>query len=78
MLEQAHGTGRAGPSITIARCRVLQVHGPNAVVRYVEIQDFGDGRHTERFSTALLEADPQAPDGVLWHSVHETWMPGSS
>jgi hypothetical protein len=78
MLESAHGSGTGGPHISIAQCRVLHAREGSAVVRYVEVQNFDDGRRTERLSTALLEADPKAPDGVLWHSVHETWTAESS
>ena len=40
-------------------------------------EDWDDGRHTERVSTALLCADPEAAHGVRWHSVHETWAAGA-
>lgn len=75
MLREAYGSGTGGPRISIDRCGVLHEHGPYALVRYFEIQDFDDGRRTERVSTALLEAVPAAPDGVRWHAVQETWLP---
>ena len=74
MVRDAHGSG-GGRRISIDGCRVLHQQPPFALVRYVEIQDFEDGRHTERISTALLEAVPSAPDGVRWHTVQETWSP---
>ena len=73
-VRSMHGAG--GPAISIRDVRVVHRAGPLAVARYVEVQDWDDGRHTERVSTALLEADASAPDGVLWHSVHETWSAG--
>ncbi len=75
MINDAYGSGTGGPRISILRCRVLAEFGPYAMVRYLEVQDFDDGRHTERVSTAVLEDVPTAPDGVRWHSVHETWLP---
>ena len=74
MLRAAHGSG-GGRRISIDRCRVLHEQPPFVLVRYVEIQDFDDGRHTERISTALLEAVEAAPDGVRWRSLQETWSP---
>jgi hypothetical protein len=75
-VRSMHGTG--GPDISIRDVRVVHLTGTFATVRYVEVQDWEDGRHTERVSTAVLEADATAPDGVRWHSVHETWLPGES
>jgi len=77
-LRAAHGsaTGDHGPRISIRDVRLIHKAPPIATVRYVEIHDWSDGSHTERISTALLEADPDAPDGVLWLHVHETWLPG--
>ena len=75
-LRGAYASGVGGPTISIADVRVLHEAPPFATVRYVEIQDWVDGRHTERVSTALLEAAADIPDGVRWHRVHETWRPG--
>jgi hypothetical protein len=76
-IRRAHGSSTDGPHLSIRDVRILHDAPPYALVRYVEVQDWDDGRHTERVSTALLRADPGAPDGVSWHAVHETWLPGS-
>jgi hypothetical protein len=76
-IRRGHGTAAGGPWISIRKVRVLQDVPPFALVRYVELQDWDDGRHTERVSTALLCADPEAAHGVRWHSVHETWAAGA-
>jgi len=33
-----------------------------------------DGTTTSRLSTALFGFDPNAPGGLLWRHVHETWI----
>ena len=40
---------------------------------YEEWQDHG-GSTTARRSTALFTHDEDAPNGLLWQHVHETWM----
>ena len=48
--------------------------GEDAVlVAYVERQTV-DGRRTARRSTALMRRAENAPNGVVWLHVHETWM----
>jgi hypothetical protein len=69
-----HASATGGPVISIRDVRVVHDAPPYALVRYVEVQDWVAGGHTERVSTALLRADPGATDGVAWHSVHETWL----
>ncbi len=36
---------------------------------------FEDGRERGRVVTAMFEDDERAPNGVVWHFVHETWLP---
>lgn len=45
-----------------------------AVVTYREWQT-NAGVTTLRLSTAVLAADPAAPNGLRWLHVHETWLP---
>lgn len=75
-VRDAHGTADGGPRMTTGEVEVLHEHAPFATVRYVETHRWDDGRATQRWSTASLEADEGAPDGVRWHSVHETWRRG--
>ena len=59
--------------ITITNVRRLW-EGPNsALLQYVE-QQYRDGRTTRRLSAVLFEAAPDAPCGVIWRYLHETWM----
>ncbi len=44
-----------------------------ALVTYRELQS-RDGVTTARLSTALLAADDEAPAGLSWMHVHETWI----
>ncbi len=43
------------------------------LLRYVEHQGTAAWRTARRVS-ALLVADPSAPEGVAWLWLHETWM----
>lgn len=44
-----------------------------ALVRYEEWQDTPDGE-TGRVSTVLFEDAPDAPGGVVWLDLQETWL----
>jgi hypothetical protein len=43
---------------------------------YEEWQTVGDDR-TGRVSTALFRRSSEAPNGVEWYHLHETWLDGS-
>ena len=43
------------------------------LLRYVEEQ-YRNGRTTRRLSSALLTRDENAPMGVIWRHLHETWQ----
>ena len=74
-LRDAHGSGReSGVKIWIRGFQVRLVEGEMAVVSYEEWQERGS-RKTGRVSTAVLERDPDAPGGVVWRHLHETWLP---
>jgi hypothetical protein len=47
------------------------------IVTYEEWQESPAGR-TVRFSSALLEEAPAAPNGLRWLHVHETWLPAQA
>jgi hypothetical protein len=70
-LEEA----RAEPDfrISISDIRPIWEDGNSVLLQYVE-QQYRDGRTTRRLSTALFEAQAEAPYGVVWRYLHETWM----
>ena len=68
--------GRAGPGTVDLDGRNVEIRhdrGDCAVVRYEEWQETPDGT-TARVSTVLLREDDEAPNGLRWVDVHETWM----
>lgn len=46
--------------------------GDVLVARYREVHRIGD-ESTQRMSTVVFRRDPDAPNGLLWVRVHETW-----
>lgn len=44
------------------------------LVSYHELQQYGDGETSVRISTVLLHEKPDAPNGLEWLHVHETWI----
>ena len=60
--------------ISIDDARVV-VELPDVVVaRYVEHQEHADSI-TDRLSTVVFSRAPDAPNGLRWRTVHETWLP---
>jgi hypothetical protein len=51
--------------------------GDRCLLTYEEWQTNrgGDGDETARLSTVLFREAPDAPGGVAWRHVHETWLP---
>jgi hypothetical protein len=62
-----------GFRIEILEIRAVWEHHNSVLLQYVE-QQYRDGRMTRRRSTALFEALAEAPCGVVWRYLHETWM----
>ena len=62
--------------ITISAIRPIWGRGDWVLLQYVE-QQYREGRTTWRRSTALFEALAEAPCGVVWRYLHETWMPNA-
>ena len=60
--------------ISIADIRTIWETSNSVLLQYVE-QQYRDGETTRRLSAALFEAKPQAPCGVVWRYLQETWMP---
>lgn len=70
-LREARGSD---PSLTIrVEEPTLRGSGPTwRLATYVERQRSGDDE-TRRISTVLFREHPEAPNGLRWVHVHETW-----
>lgn len=60
--------------ITIIGAHPLVDESDVVVARYVERHESADGT-TSRLSTVVFTRDPGAPNGLVWRTVHETWLP---
>lgn len=77
-LWQAHGKkARLRIWIEELACQPVAGRDDLALVTYQEWQDEG-GAITCRLSSALMAADADAPGGVVWLHVHETWAPDAA
>lgn len=71
IIRQAHGSRKSfrlwveGPVCRMARDNLY-------LFTYEEWQQ-SEGTTTRRISSALLQSQPSAPNGVVWLHVHETW-----
>ena len=70
-LREAHGARAVG--IRIENFTVREIDGL-CLATYEEWQD-EEGEVRGRLSTALFHARDDAPHGVEWLHVHETWLP---
>ena len=71
-LREAHGARAVG--IRIENYTAREIGGGLCLATYEEWQD--DEREVRgRLSTALFRARDDAPHGVEWLHVHETWLP---
>jgi len=59
--------------IEIRNVTVVREMGIHATVRYEEWQT-RDGTETGRISTVLFREDGDAPCGLSWLDLHETWL----
>lgn len=70
--------GQHGPTsdftIWTQRVEVRYADATFVLATYQEWQRC-DGEERGRQSTALFAPDPQAPHGLRWRHVHETWLP---
>ena len=77
-LRESHGSGKEqGVKIWIRGFEVRKEMGDLVLVNYEEWQEIGT-RRTGRVSSALLKRDPEAPGGLSWLHLHETWLPRSA
>lgn len=73
-LKKAHGAVQL--SIDIRNPKV-RWSAPNGVLVSYEEWQMTPGKSTGRQSTVLFVPDEDAPNGVTWVHVQETWMPQS-
>lgn len=73
MLAAARGRLTDQFAITITDVAVLRETGEDALMTYVERQEHG-GRTTFRRAGALFSRNADAPLGVAWRFVQETWI----
>ena len=75
-LRAAHGCRPASYGrfeIWTTDLRIRPLGDGRAMALYEEHQRRGE-ETTRRISTAVFIAAPDAPNGVLWEHVHETWL----
>jgi hypothetical protein len=70
-LRALHGT-RPGVRIWIERPQLRHTLGDALLVTYEEWQERA-GTVTSRHSSALFVPAPEAPNGLAWAHIHETW-----
>lgn len=67
---------RPGLNIKVKNMRIQHKMGNYYVATYEEWQlEKGDAAWRGRISTALLSNTEGTPAGLMWHHVHETWLP---
>ncbi len=74
-LRSAHGGRGESLRIWVQDVRVLERDGDEWVVEYEEWQQEGESAPKGRRSVARFRAEDRAPQGLVWLSVHETWLP---
>jgi hypothetical protein len=72
-LRAAHGSKSSGLVIRIEDCRFRTGGGRLGVLTYQEWQQEGE-RSRGRIATAVFQDRGDAPNGVEWVHVHETWL----
>ncbi|MGJ8571488.1 MAG: nuclear transport factor 2 family protein [Hoeflea sp.] len=73
MITGARGNRPAGFEIRVEMIAARQISDDVALVVYDEHQVI-DGRKSARRSSAVFSADPEAPEGVVWRQLQETWI----
>lgn len=72
LLKKSHGK-RAGIRIWIESVQVLVSEGGIVIAEYEEWQE-ENGETTSRVSTVVFREKADAPNGLSWVRVHETWF----
>lgn len=73
MITGARGKRPADFEIRVELIAARQLGESIALVVYDEHQVI-DGQKSARRSSAVLSADPDAPEGVVWRQLQETWI----
>jgi len=73
MITSARGKRPADFEIRVELIAARQISDDVALVIYDEHQVI-DGQKSARRSSALFSADPDAPEGVVWRQLQETWI----
>lgn len=74
-VRDSHGSRKNGTfRIWIENYRSRLIVNGVQLVTYEEWQET-DGEQRGRLSSAIFQHEPDAPNGVVWLHVHETWLP---
>jgi uncharacterized protein (TIGR02246 family) len=73
MITGARGKRPADFEIRVELIAARQLSDDVALVVYDEHQVIG-GQKSARRSSAVFSADPEAPEGVVWRQLQETWI----
>ena len=73
MITSARGKRPADFEIRVELIAARQVSDDVALVVYDEHQVI-DGQKSARRSSAVFSADADAPEGVIWRQLQETWI----
>ena len=73
MAALTKASARADFRITIRQIEPIREDAESVLLRYIEEQ-YRDGETTRRLSIALFETAGDAPCGVAWRYLQETWI----
>jgi len=71
-IDNAHGA-RMGLRVSTAEHQLLFELDGTLVASYVEVHTTDDSE-TRRLTTVVFTTDVDAPNGLVWRRVHETWL----
>jgi hypothetical protein len=74
-LHHLKGGRGADFGMEVSEFRPVWQQGDAILLEYVETQ-YLQGKTTQRQSTALLKRAPDAPIGIAWMHLQETWLQG--
>ena len=77
MVRGLHGARSPGFRIEVRAAAARPAGAGAALATYEEWQEEA-GARTGRVASALMRARADAPAGVEWALVHETWLPGAA